>query len=110
MSERKLVQNPPVHPGRRNRPEVRFKRPEGGPPVCIMCGTPMPGMRNVCPECGYATPWFKFRFWVGGFSVLMAALGIGLMVLIVTGRLVPPPLPEAPAAVEEQEEMPAETE
>ena len=38
--------------------------------------------RGVCPECGYVFPWFKIRLYVGGCSVILALIGLGLMVLL----------------------------
>lgn len=100
MSERKLVPNPPVSPEARKRIEKFAGKPKSGPPVCPECGTPMPGMRNVCTECGYTTRWFKVRFWVGSISVLFAVLGLSAMIWLAMNTPEPTPADDEPIAVE----------
>lgn len=38
--------------------------------------------RGVCPECGYQTPWFKFRFYTGCAGAIFAFIVISMMLIM----------------------------
>ena len=49
---------------------------------CPGCDKPLPVNRHVCPECGYVSPWFKVRFYLGCLFAILAFLGVGAMLVM----------------------------
>lgn len=56
------------------KPKPRMK-------ACPKCGKEVDINRGVCKDCGHMFPWFQVRLYLGGCSVVIAAIGFLLMAL-----------------------------